>query len=91
MNCEKNVAEFTLKGGRNNIAVRVNGFTSLTCPDIYIKTGDTWEKAELASSNGYDGYSVYYNADGTYGFSFVYTAESPDKEYVFRVEQVDTN
>ncbi len=86
LNCKNNVAEFTLSGGMNNIAVRVNGFTSLRCPDVYIKTGDSWEKVDLASINGYDGYTVYYNEDGTYGFSFVYTAESPDKEYTFKVE-----
>lgn len=89
--CENNVAEFTLSGGRNNIAVRVNGFASLSCPDVYMKTGDSWEKVDLSSVNDYDGYTVYYNDDGTYGFSFVYNSESPDKEYVFKVEQLDAN
>ena len=85
--CENNQAEFTLSGGRNNISVRVNGFTSLECPDVYKKTENGWEKISLSSVNGYDGYTVYYNDDGTYGFSFVYTAESPDSNYTFRVEQ----
>ena len=89
--CDNNVAEFTLSGGRNNIAVRVNGFTSINCPDVYLKTGDVWEKVDLSSVNGYDGYAVYYNNDGTYGFSFVYNSESPDKEYAFKVEQLDAN
>lgn len=87
INCENNQAEFTLSGGRNNIAVRVNGFTSLSCPEVYKKTENGWEKISLSSVNGYDGYTVYYNEDGTYGFSFVYTSESPDYEYTFRVEQ----
>ena len=87
INCDNNVAEFSLRGGRNNIAVRVNGFTSLRCPDIYRKTENGWEKISLSSVNGYDGYTVYYNEDGTYGFSFVYASESPDYEYTFRVEQ----
>ncbi len=87
INCENNTAEFTLKGGRNNIAVKMNGFSELNCPEIQKKTENGWETVELASSNGYDGYSVYYNADGTYGFSFVYTAESPDIEYTFRAVQ----
>ena len=87
INCENNTAEFTLKGGRNNIAVRMNGFTNLECPKIQKKTENGWETVELASVNGYDGYSVYYNADGTYGFSFVYTAENPDAEYTFRAFQ----
>lgn len=85
--CKDNEAEFTLKGGRNNIAVRVDGFTSLRCPDIYKKTDSGWEKVELASVNGYDGYSVYYNDDGTYGFSFVYTAENIYDSHTFRLEQ----
>ncbi|MBE6783898.1 MAG: hypothetical protein E7536_07780 [Ruminococcaceae bacterium] len=80
---ENNEAEFTIKGGRNNIAVRVDGFTNIECPEIYMNG----EKIDLASSNGYDGYSVYYNDDGTYGFSFVYEAKDPDTEYSFTVKQ----
>ncbi len=85
--CENNTAEFTVKGGRNNISVRMNGFTSIECPEIQKKTENGWETVELSSSNGYDGYSVFYNADGTYGFSFVYTAETPEMEYTFRAVQ----
>lgn len=81
--CENNEAQFSIKGGRNNIAVRVDGFTNLQCPDIYMNG----EKLELASSNGYDGYSVFYNDDGTYGFSFVYEAKDPYTEYTFEVKQ----
>lgn len=87
VNCENNVAEFTVNGGRNNIAVRVNGFTELRCPEILKKTDNGWGKVDVASSNGYDGYTVYYNDDGTYGFSFVYNAENPDVSYTFRLEQ----
>ncbi len=81
--CKNNSAEFSITGGRNNIAVRVDGFTNLQCPDIYING----EKTELASSNGYDGYTVFYNDDGTYGFSFVYEAKDPYTEYTFEVKQ----
>ncbi|MBQ7956857.1 MAG: hypothetical protein IJ279_02375 [Clostridia bacterium] len=80
---ENNEAEFTIQGGRNNIAVRVDGFTNLECPEIVMNG----EKLSLASSNGYDGYSVYYNDDGTYSFSFVYKAENPDTTYTFEVKQ----
>lgn len=80
---ENNEAEFTVTGGRNNIAVRVDGFTSLECPEITMNG----EKLNLASSNGYDGYSVFYNDDGTYSFSFVYEAKDPDTEYTFIVKQ----
>ncbi len=80
---DNNEAAFTITGGRNNIAVRVDGFTNLECPEI-IMNG---EKVALASSNGYDGYSVFYNDDGTYSFSFVYEAKDPDTTYTFEVKQ----
>ena len=88
IDCENNTAEFTLKGGKGNIAVRINGFTSINCPDIYILgENGNWQTYEMASSNGYDGYSVYYNEDGTYGFSFVYNSQNINDEYVFKVVQ----
>jgi len=80
---ENNEAAFSITGGRNNIAVRVDGFTNLECPEITMNG----EKVELASSNGYDGYSVFYNDDGTYSFSFVYEAKDPFTEYTFEVKQ----
>ena len=80
---ENGEAEFSISGGRNNIAVRVDGFKNLECPDIYMNG----EKLNLASSNGYDGYAVYYNDDGTYSFSFVYEAKDPDTVYNFKVVQ----
>ncbi len=82
---ENNVAEFTVTGGRNNNAVRINGFTSLKCPNIYMQTENGWEKVNLASANGYDGYTVYYDkTKGLYDFSFVYNADDPFTEYIFR-------
>ncbi len=80
---ENNEAAFSVTGGRNNIAVRVDGFTSLECPEISMNG----EKVDLASSNGYDGYSVFYNNDGTYSFSFVYEAKDPFTTYTFEVKQ----
>ncbi len=82
---ENGVAEFTVKGGRNNIAVRIDGFTSLTCPDVYVKNGAEWIKAEVSTEHGYDGYYVHYNDDGTYSFSFVYTSDNPLTENTFRI------
>lgn len=81
--CENNTAAFSVKGGKNNIAIRVDGFTELNCPEIYMNG----KKLNLSSSNGYDGYSVFYNSDGTYGFSFVYEASNPDTEYNFEIKQ----
>jgi len=83
---ENNVAEFTVKGGRNNNAVRIDGVTSLTsAPEVYKLVDGTWQKVELASSNGYDGYSVRIGDDGAYSVSFVYNAADPFTEYTFKV------
>lgn len=82
-----NEAEFTLTGGRNNIAVTVKGFSSVKAPSVYSLVDGEWQSVELASSNGYDGYTVKVQPDGKYAFSFVYRAEDPYAEYTFRVVQ----
>ena len=82
---ENNQAEFTLKGGRNNNAVRVDGITSLSVPKIYRLADGEWQRVELASSNGYDGYSIRIGDDGKYSVSFIYNAADPYQEYTFRV------
>ena len=71
-------AEFTLTGGYGNTAVRVYGFNKLTVPVIYEKVGDEWQRYEISSfstdpekGHRYDGYSVHYDGDGTYSYSFV--------------------
>ena len=85
--CEDNTAEFTVKGGKNNQSVRADGFTKLSGLTLYQWNGNTWEPKILASEWGYDGYTVFYNEDGTYGFSFVYEAENANTEYRFRIAQ----
>lgn len=84
---ENGVAEVTVKGGRNYNVIRFNGYEKLECPEIYFKNGDSWDKASVASVNGYDGYTVHYNEDGTYGFSFTYMTDSPDTVHSFRIVQ----
>ena len=83
-----NTAVFTLTGGRNNCAVRVNGFTKPACPAVEQYKDGGWEKIDLASACGYDGYTVFYdNMTGCYDFSFVLNTESPDTSYIYRVWQ----
>ena len=78
----------TVKGGRNNIAVRVNGFTSYQKPNIFVWENGEWISYDSSSVNGYDGYTVFYNKNtGLYDFSFVYTSTDPDREYRFKIEQ----
>lgn len=85
VNAENNQAEFTVKGGRNNNVVRVDGFTSMKKPTVEILNGNEWETYEISSAYGYDGYMVRTNEDNTYSISFVYNAENPDTEYTFRI------
>ena len=84
---ENGVAEVTVTGGRNNIAIRFNGFTSMECPEVYVKDGNNWVLASVCSENGYDGYGIHYNEDGTYGFSFIYTMGNPDDQQSFKIVQ----
>jgi len=85
---QNNAAVFTLTGGRNNNAVRVNGFTGLSCPAVERLVDGVWQRADLASVHGYDGYTVFYDKmTGLYDFSFVYTAANPDASYTFRVSR----
>ena len=85
--CENNEAIVTLTGGKNYQTIRVDGFTSLSRPKTYVLQNGEWVEGSTASVYGYDGYTVFYNEDGTYGFSFIYNAESPTTEYTFRIVQ----
>lgn len=82
---ENNTAQFTVKGGKNNVAVKVTGFTRLARPEVTIESGGITQRAALPSKNGYDGYSVQYESDGTYTYSFVYKCDDPQAEYNFTV------
>ena len=90
---ENNVAEFTLSGGENNVAVRVYNFTYLTVPKIFEKNeAGEWVEYEVSSANNpdknrfaheYDGYYVYYDGDGTYSYAFI--VAMTDKARTFKV------
>lgn len=84
---ENGVAEVAVTGGRNYNVIRFNGYENLECPKIYAKNGGKWVEASVCSANGYDGYTVHYNEDGTYGFSFTYYTDSPDTVHQFRIVQ----
>ena len=83
-------AEFTITGGYNNVAVRVYGFKNLTVPVICEKVNGEWQKYEISSKNAdkhphaYDGYSVHYDGDGTYSYSFVVTMDG-EHDRVFKI------
>ncbi len=48
------------------------------------KPDGTWEKHETAVKE-YDGYGIFYNRDGSYGYAFVYESDDPSAEVTFRV------
>ena len=83
-------ADFTLKGGYNNVAVRVYGFNKMTVPVIYEKVNGQWKVYEVSSKNAekdahkYDGYCIHYDGDGTFSYSFVTTMDG-EGERTFKV------
>lgn len=83
--CVNNQAEFKITGGRNNNVVRIDGFTNIKKPSIYEMIDGNWVPVEF-SVHDYDGYTVHFNMDGTYSFSFVYTMESPETVRHFKIE-----
>ncbi len=89
-----NSAEFTLSGGENNVVVKAYGFSKLTAPRVYEKIDGDWVEIELYSANNpdkmgycyyYDGYSVQYDGDGTFSYSFVVDMTG-DVERTFKIE-----
>lgn len=83
--CADDAAEFTVSGGKNNVAVRVNGFTTSDRPKVLRRNGNVWEEVALSSADGYDGCTAFLEPDGTYGYAFVFTAD-PQTEATFRVQ-----
>ncbi len=86
------VAEFTLSGGaikdsEVNYAIRVKGLRKLGKLKVEKKNASgEWESVELASSDGFDGYSVIYEKDGTLEYSFIVTKTESDVTYRVSVE-----
>ena len=90
-------AEFTVSGGANNAAIRVYGFEKLTAPKIYEKIGEEWVPYDVSSANFpdatgnrhyYDGYSTYYDGDGTYSYAFAISMDDCDSR-TFRISAED--
>ncbi len=67
---KNNTATFKISGGKNTAAVRVYGFTSYSKPEVTFKADGEVKDIKLEGKNGYDGYQVYLDEDGTYSFSF---------------------
>ena len=65
-----NEAQFKITGGRSTAAVKIYGFTDYKTPTVTFKADGQDIDIQLAGPNGYDGYQVNLDADGTYSFSF---------------------
>ncbi len=83
---EGETAEFTLSGAASNMTVRVYGFKDYAKPVIEEYVDGAWVAYKTASKNGYDGYMVYYDGDGTYSFAFNVNMDG-DADRTFRVKQ----
>ncbi len=81
---QNNTAEFTVSGGHNNMVVRVYGFDGWEKPTIEEKVNGQWVTYDVASVNGYDGYMVFYDGDGTCSYAFVIPMDNGG-ERTFRV------
>ena len=78
-------ASIALAGGPDLTAVRVYGFENRTLPRITETRDGEAHPLELAGRNGYDGYQVFRDPDGTYSFAFNVSMEDAD-EVVITVE-----
>lgn len=82
---EDNAAEFTISGGANNVAVRVDGFHKDSTPLIYEYLNGQWVLYDN-SVKGYDGYYTHYNEDNSYGYSFVVDMGTDGAARKFKIE-----
>jgi len=84
---DNNQAEFVLSGGADNVAVRIDGFSSDKVPVIEEYVDGSWVPYMYYSDLGYDGYSIYYNDDNTYGFTYTIPMETEGASRKFRISQ----
>ncbi len=87
-------AEFTVTGGNDHVAIRVYGFEKHIVPKIYEKLDGKWVEYTVNSAKNpdqnncaysYDGYTVYYDGDGTFSYSFIVDMTA-SKERTFKIE-----
>ncbi|MBO7406280.1 MAG: hypothetical protein J6V14_01515, partial [Clostridia bacterium] len=79
-------AVFKLSGGKSTAAVKVYGFEDYAPPRVRFKADGRDTDIRLAGVNGYDGYQVNRDADGTYSFAFNVDMDQA-REYEITVEQ----
>ncbi|MBQ7699649.1 MAG: hypothetical protein IJT49_04825 [Clostridia bacterium] len=83
---KNNTATFKISGGRSTAAVKIYGFTGYSLPEVKIKADGNDTDIQLAGPNGYDGYQVNLDKDGTYSISFNVDMDAAN-EYEITVKQ----
>lgn len=78
-------AEFTILGGDNHAVVRIYGFDDYVIDGMYEIVNGEYVKYDTGN-NGYDGYQVYYDEDGTYSFAYNIDMSGKDSR-TFRIMQ----
>ncbi len=80
-------AQFTIAGGENNIAIRIDGFKNRNKPTLEVKDANGNFVEYITNHHPYDGYQVIYNPmDKTFGFAFIVKQDNGKKQ-TFRVKQ----
>ena len=77
---EDGKAEFTLSGGRNRFAVRVDGII------VQEQKNCTWEEYVFHKKD-FDGYQIIYNEDGTYSYVFIVEMDDHGSQRMFKVTE----
>ena len=83
---EDGKAEFTLSGGRNRFAVRVDGMTSMDGIIVQEQKNGTWEEYVFHKKD-FDGYQIIYNEDGTYSYVFIVEMDDHGSQRMFKVTE----
>ena len=75
-----NKAEFTLQGGRSDIAVLVSGLSEYRWPRIWRQESTGWVPVLQARNGDLDGVQVYTAPDGSFGAAFIVATDgSPQR------------
>ncbi len=79
---DSGVAEFTLSGGAEASAVWIYGWESYTGIRVQEKVNGEWVDYVLHSKGcDYDGYTVSYDGDGTFSYSFIVNMDNGPRTF----------
>lgn len=79
---QEGMAEFTVKGGKHTITLRVEGFDKYAHPKVEVRTGGSWAPLTY-SANGKDGIQPFMGADGKVAFAVPVPTDGGEHRYRF--------